>query len=442
MGSDRNYEQIPHRKQYHIPKLKLPDTSGNHHIWVSHGVDHGDLAFIVRAPRQLMDNSYNIRFTTPVFCNITTANYILAGIQIFLGDNTNLVKRTNAWYQLIDELVPGKISELHTNIHKKSTARTKEDLINDILYIITTKKIIPYGICAGSEKQGGQTESTLGPVHGVASYVSTLTIDGQNRDLVNVWRGQDISAGDMMCLGLQRMHVEHFTLNHYYKGTASASFPLSPRIWQLTPRVENVEFIAKMSREKVNSNYVTYWKISQSMQHADSKKPIDFENLDASESHTLNDDMSNLRADIIQVLFSPILIHCENYNSLNFESRIPIFTSCVLTPEVITADQWDTFLTSYTERIERIHAQYGHISSVPGHRVRIAASLRILDANVVPSQSAAIAPSPIQFTSQGTDSPDTVHVMPSTETRPSSPEAEKHQSKKKKIRITPQAELS
>ena len=52
------------------------------------------------------------------------------------------------------------------------------------------------GICAGSEKQGGQHEGRDKPVQAAASYFSTLTADGQNRDLVNIWRNVDIEGGD------------------------------------------------------------------------------------------------------------------------------------------------------------------------------------------------------------------------------------------------------
>ena len=63
-------------------------------------------------------------------------------------------------------------------------------------------KIIPLGICAMSEKQGGQHEVGLKPVQAAASFFTTLTVDGQNRDLVNIWRSIDISAGDFLILRL------------------------------------------------------------------------------------------------------------------------------------------------------------------------------------------------------------------------------------------------
>jgi hypothetical protein len=36
----------------------------------------------------------------------------------------------------------------------------------------------------------------LKPVQAAASFFVTLTVDGQNRDLVNIWRGVDVEGGD------------------------------------------------------------------------------------------------------------------------------------------------------------------------------------------------------------------------------------------------------
>ena len=35
-----------------------------------------------------------------------------------------------------------------------------------------------------------------------ASYFTTLTVDGQNRDLVNIWRNGEIEGGDQLILHL------------------------------------------------------------------------------------------------------------------------------------------------------------------------------------------------------------------------------------------------
>jgi hypothetical protein len=81
--------------------------------------------------------------------------------------------------------------------------------------------IMPFGICAGSENQGGQHDK---PVQAATSYFTTMTVDGQNRDLVNIWRNVDINGGDQLILYLGAVkrggHVA-YTLNHWPKGTVT-----------------------------------------------------------------------------------------------------------------------------------------------------------------------------------------------------------------------------
>jgi hypothetical protein len=84
--------------------------------------------------------------------------------------------------------------------------------------------IKPFGICAGSEKQGGQNEGRDKPVQAAASYFTTLTVDGQNRDLVNIWRNNEIEGGDQLIMHLapvRRNQTHLYTLNHYSHGTVS-----------------------------------------------------------------------------------------------------------------------------------------------------------------------------------------------------------------------------
>ena len=218
MGSDRNYQQIPLRKQYFVPPIHVPNCNGTHTVTISHPVDHGDLAFIVRAPRTLLKDGVHTKFTTPVLCNLVTANYLLAGVQEFLKRDDR--DKKNKWFEFIHEVAPSFERVILTKGVITNT------ITKQILCRITSTAIIPYGICAGSEKQGGQSEMTLGPVHGVASFVTTLTLDGQNRDLVNVWKHVDVSAGDNLCLCLDKAQVATpFYLNHYYKSASSQTFP-------------------------------------------------------------------------------------------------------------------------------------------------------------------------------------------------------------------------
>ena len=97
MGSDRNYQQIPHRKQFPVPPIYLPEpeVESEKSFMVSHAIDMGDLVFIVnlRNKHTLLtdvtttcltvrhDQTGGVMPQYNVFCNICTANYLLAGIR-------------------------------------------------------------------------------------------------------------------------------------------------------------------------------------------------------------------------------------------------------------------------------------------------------------------------------------------------------------------------
>ena len=119
MGSDRNYQQIPHRKQYPVPKIFLPEPAWDTNALfdMSHPIDMGDLVFIVNcryknyifsgqmpAPADAEDTTlpnYN------VLCNICTVNYLLAGMQMYImyfasvPEEEYRNKDKHAWFQLI-----------------------------------------------------------------------------------------------------------------------------------------------------------------------------------------------------------------------------------------------------------------------------------------------------------------------------------------------------
>ena len=53
VGSDRNYQQIPHRMQYIVERLHLPHADPRIHdlVPMSHSVDMGDVAFLIGTRR-------------------------------------------------------------------------------------------------------------------------------------------------------------------------------------------------------------------------------------------------------------------------------------------------------------------------------------------------------------------------------------------------------
>ena len=283
MGSDRNYQQIPHRKQFPVPKLFLPE-----HEWdtaacceVSHPIDMGDLVFIVNAHHKnfLLNGNMGKHLrhaedtTMPqynAFCNVCTVNYILAGISNYVervvlaaaaGGVIEIEDLQNhAWYQLMRCL---KIDDDLAVMQRRAIELRRYALVESpamLLYVrlmlkFALRKVIrdcikPVGICSTSEKQGGQHEVGFKPVQAAASFFVTMTVDGQNRDLVNVWRHVDVEGGDQLTLHLEWCNSAqgstHYVLNHYYKGwvAKTVKFPSYARYpqrrngrFQLVPRV-------------------------------------------------------------------------------------------------------------------------------------------------------------------------------------------------------------
>jgi hypothetical protein len=92
MGSDRNYQQIPHRKQFPVPPIWLTEPAFDAEAFfdMSHGIDMGDVVFIVNVhqkhlllmgtPQPQKDAQDSTMPNYNLFCNIRTVNYILAGI--------------------------------------------------------------------------------------------------------------------------------------------------------------------------------------------------------------------------------------------------------------------------------------------------------------------------------------------------------------------------
>lgn len=298
MGSDRSYQQVPHRMQKIIPKLYLPYADFKHNnelLGLSHAVDQGDVAFVLQSDRvqTLLFDSVQIRDASvykmqipnrSAFVNISTVNYLLAGLQRIESSE----KSTSTWVTLADDL-----GYDFRRCNDKKVYRTQ------MLKLISTR-MLPFGICAGSEKQGGQNETGLAPVQAAANHVSTLTVDGQNRDLVNFWRHTDLSAGDQLIYVLRWVPTHHYTLNHYYKGTVRQTFTVRKNCWQLIPEKFSMNADppdAPGQPWHYDYRVHGYWRIGQTFQHRGKYESlsVDFAN-----------DMTFMRGQLLQVTFAPV----------------------------------------------------------------------------------------------------------------------------------------
>jgi len=107
--------------------------------------------------------------------------------------------------------------------------------VKNILERVVRLNIKPFGIAAHSDMQGGQHEANLNPVQAAASLYTTLTVDGQNVDLNNIWRATDVSGGDKLIFRLEFVEMDianesgktiQFGLNHHKKSTVTRSLNL------------------------------------------------------------------------------------------------------------------------------------------------------------------------------------------------------------------------
>jgi hypothetical protein len=95
-GSDRNYQQIPHRYPYIIPKLWLPDHDGEGVVAVSHTVDQGDIAFLLYGGQRAWWTSreqFHTRAPQCAFASIDVVNYILACLQEADSKRWNAIRK-------------------------------------------------------------------------------------------------------------------------------------------------------------------------------------------------------------------------------------------------------------------------------------------------------------------------------------------------------------
>ena len=344
MGSDKNYQQIPHRLQKIIPMLYLPAPKqdaphGTEKITVSHSVDMGDVAFAISTlpdyinnlltPRNTVAISQNNRdsmFSFTPYCNFVTVNYILAGLQRY-GQKDGMSRNDQPWHELYKAFGFNAASE-YKIYDKGADDKIGPEALPEVLRILK-HHLIPFGICAGSENQGGKHEKSLLPVQAAVNHVTTMTIDGQNRDLVNYWRLSNINSGDILTFQPRLMETQYYTLNHYYKAQSVVGFPESLVCWQLEPCVlrpcqqwfqqtlanpsSNAPTVPHEMRAYYSyhqGKYISplgYWRIGQMMHYRGNHMVPNLK---------INNAMEYLTGGLLQVTFAPVWMQDMSYGEM------------------------------------------------------------------------------------------------------------------------------
>ena len=257
LSSQNAYLNIPHKIQKIVPVVYLPEAKSpaTDIVDLSHPVDDGDIAFVVRLNRNSMfctglKNSSMRRagLGTAIdpFINLCTLNYILSGMQLGVNGNDS----SNLWLELLENMDRARFGRQGGAGRDYATDPLN---LNDIIHVVR-HCIRPFGITRGSEKQGGQDESTISPATWPVSFVVSLTIDGKESNVLNVWHNHELSAGDDLVLRLKPMPIRQYTLNHYYKGVKRQSWDMrtlpdrvrnTQYVWQLVPDLLTLEEPAK-----------------------------------------------------------------------------------------------------------------------------------------------------------------------------------------------------
>ena len=271
-GSDRNYQQIPHRFQYIIPKLFLPhfDHGRGKCIPVSHAVDQGDIAFLLYGgSRASFTSKEQFRSKAPpcAFAGIEVVNYILLCLQASGHPD---------WQSICDDLIEHKpFQSALKRRRKKDNPEPFDDLhIFRAVRMLVQQCFVPHGICAGSEHQGGQHEHDGGqPVQAAVNFVTTMTVDGKNIDLVNYWYRKSMLAGDELIFRLELQEISNsktFELSSYYKQPVSETVKpnnaLRPRYWQLVPDILRGKPKLDPDEHWHEHRSEGYWRIAQTFQ--------------------------------------------------------------------------------------------------------------------------------------------------------------------------------
>ena len=246
LSSQTAYLNIPHKIQKIVPVVHLPEAKvgATDTFELSHPIDDGDIAFTIRLNRNSIFctglkngeiKRAGLSGIVDPMINLCTLNYLLSGFQIGLS-RTN---QKDMWHELLYNMDAHRFPQGGVRDYVNDPINL-QDLIHVVRHCIR-----PMGITRGSEKQGGQNEATQSPVTWPVSFVVSLTIDGKESNVVNVWHKHNMSAGDDLVLRFKLMPLRQYTLNHYYKRVTRQNWGNIPErmeyVWQLVPDIMHLD---------------------------------------------------------------------------------------------------------------------------------------------------------------------------------------------------------
>ena len=295
VSDQTSYLNIAHRIQKIVPQLILPNASSEGTFQLSHAVDVGDIAFVLRVNRHGsvvpgMHACNRLKVNIDPFVNLATVNYILAGLQRHWDQ-----REASNWQQLMVDL------KFVDDAYAERSGFTVADALR---FVRNTGTARPFGVPHTSENQGGQHEGSSSAVQAPVNFISAFFISGLTRNICNIWKQHDISAGDDLIFRLEKQPFAtrdgalKYHLNHWRKATVIQQFRYEDgginEGWQLVPAVLSTYAPARVV-EGYDYRQHGYWHICRSQIMARS--------MDSSAVY--NDDRASLRGALIEATLEP-----------------------------------------------------------------------------------------------------------------------------------------
>ena len=308
LSAQTSYLNIAHRIQKIIPCLQLPNANSEGSFSLSHGVDNGDVAFVLKVDRRSevlrgaagVDRMNLGRMIDP-FVNLPTVNYLLAGIQRYWNRSEAL-----NWQQLLVDLT------FVDDVYSDRGAFTVAQAIRFI-----TEVARPWGVPNTSELQGGQHEGSDTAVTFPVNFISTFLVDGLVENVCNQWSTLNVSAGDDLIFKLERLPFAtrdggiRYRMNHWSKQTAVQQFKYDEggvnEGWQLVPGVLST-YTPRPNPEDYDYRENGYWHVLRSQVMARTEAADDWRYTEASNRGNYHDDHVLLRGALLEGTFSPIWV--------------------------------------------------------------------------------------------------------------------------------------
>lgn len=318
VGDQTAMLNVPHKIQKIVPQLQFPDSRDGK-FTLSHSVDDGDIAFVMRVNRNAgtihQQNTFdrlNLGRIVDPFVNLATVNYLLAGTQRYWNDHTH-----QNWQQfLVDTEFAPPLNEARTAFGIRDALR----FVNEVAR--------PFGICHGSEMQGGQHEGSQGAVTWPVNFITSMAVSGRVENLVNMWRDTNISAGDDLILRFEYLPIAardgsiEYVLNHWHKGIIRQRFDFidgNNMAWQLVPDIWSMHTPERMV-ENYDWRENGYWHIARSQIMKASEVTYKLSQEMYVQKCYL-DDARLLRGSVLEVTFEPVFVRHRRIQQTIIEDR-------------------------------------------------------------------------------------------------------------------------